>query len=269
MKYNKLSFIIPCYNAERTVIESLNSIYNQEIGIPFEVICTDDGSIDNTRQILEHYKLYHPNMKIYYHPRNMGEAFSANTCVLNSSGDIIFRLDSDNILEDNSIQPLIDLLENSGEECASFSYFKNFYTELIEKGRWVYKHNNFICTLQDIITSTNVPPSSGNYLFTRNSYNKVGGYPPGYGMASWGFGFRQVANGFNIAILPDSFYWHRLSQSSEWHRGEERNTNNLDGVSFVKEYDYLFTDKSKEWLHSESAEKYFFTGLVNGLLVLS
>jgi hypothetical protein len=51
-----LSFIIPCYNCAGTVVEAVESIYHQNLDIPFEVICTDDCSTDSTRDILAYAK---------------------------------------------------------------------------------------------------------------------------------------------------------------------------------------------------------------------
>lgn len=266
-KFKKLSYIVPCYNSGRFVEEALDSVYNQNLDIPFEVVCTDDGSTDDTKDVLEKYKNKNKNsnMRIYYHPRNMGEAFSANTCALNSDGDLIFRLDSDNILAENSIQPLINKLIETGEEACSFSFYKNFYEVGKETGRWIYNHTNYICSVNNVITNNSVPPASGNYLFTRESYYNAKGYPVGYGMASWGFGFRQVINGAKIAILPDSFYWHRLDKNSEWWRGQARNTNDVDCKNFVKEYCHLFTEESQRWLDSNGN---FFAGINSGKLRL-
>lgn len=263
--FSKLSFILPCYNCANTVEESLDSVYSQELKIPFEVICTEDGSGDGTGVVLEKYKNEkRPGLRIFYHPRNMGEALSANTCALNTKGDIIFRLDADNVLESGSVQPLVSLLEESGEDASSFSFYKNFYVLGKETGTWTYKHNNGFCDFSNVISNNSVPPASGNYLFTKESYIKSGGYPPGYGMASWGFGFRQLVNGGRIAILENSFYWHRLSSTSEWWRGQARNTNDIDCKNFVLEYAHLFTEESQKWLRSGEN---FFVGINSGRLI--
>ena len=50
------SVIIPCYNSENTVIESLESILKQSYKY-FEIIIVDDGSIDNTNSIISNYIL--------------------------------------------------------------------------------------------------------------------------------------------------------------------------------------------------------------------
>ena len=62
-----LTFIMPCYNCAKTVCESLDSIYAQtNLNVEFEVICTDDGSRDNTRTVLSDYQKNHPNMHVFF-----------------------------------------------------------------------------------------------------------------------------------------------------------------------------------------------------------
>lgn len=266
--YNKLSFVVPCYNCEGTVEESLKSIYTQDLDLPFEVVCTDDGSTDKTLSILLNYERTHPNFKVARHSKNLGEAYSANTAVKNSSGDLIFRLDADNVLAMDSVQGLVEHIRVTGAGACSFSTIQYFMEMGKPLHKWVYEQTNGYCDLVNVISSAVVPPSSGNYLYTRESYNKAGGYPLGHGMASWGFGFRQVATGTNIAILPDSYYWHRLSPNSEWHRGEKRNTNSLDCNNFVRDFLELFSMESQEWILSDDSKYRFFAGLESGKLTL-
>lgn len=268
-KYNKISFIMGCYNCAITVEESLDSIYKQNLNIDMEIICTEDGSTDETKNVLEKYKSKRgKELRIFYHPKNLGAAFAANTGCLNATGDILFRLDSDNILEPDSISPLIALLEKSGEQIASFDYYKNFYDEKVEVARWVWKHTNGICDINNVISHNSTPPAGGNYLFTKNSFIKAGGYPPGYGMDTWGFGFRQLINGDRIILLENSFYWHRLhkdTKKSEWWRGYYRGTNDRDCRNFVLEYEDLFTEESVKWLNGNDN---FFMGINSGKLRL-
>ena len=60
-----LSFIMPCFNCSKTMKESIDSIYEQNIMIPFEVVCTDDASTDNTVEILRVYEEKYDNFYVY------------------------------------------------------------------------------------------------------------------------------------------------------------------------------------------------------------
>ena len=258
-----LSFIIPCYNCADTVPDAIESIYHQNLNIPFEVICTDDCSTDNTLNVLKKYRDKHVNFIIESHSANKGGGAARNTCVKNSSGDLIFCLDSDNILEKNSIQPLIDYFGKSGCEAVSFSeikYFTNQKKEITHS--WILACENNIYNLNHIISDIQTPASSGNYLYTKSSYLKAGGYPESAGaMDAWGFGFRQLATGTKIAVLPGSCYWHRTSPNSYWTREEAKKNNDRNGVYILRDFLNLFNEETQKWLLSPASESELFKNI--------
>jgi hypothetical protein len=94
------------------------------------------------------------------------------------------------------------------------------------------------------------PACSGNYLYTRESFDRAGGYNEHNrsAMDTWIFGLRQLATGSRIAILPNSFYWHRLSSNSYWHREGKNNSN--AGYEALKEFPKIFTEKTNEFLRT-------------------
>ena len=61
----KVSVIIPVYNAEKYLEESLDSIFNQTLE-DIEIICVDDGSTDNSWKMLNEFASNHKNMKIFH-----------------------------------------------------------------------------------------------------------------------------------------------------------------------------------------------------------
>lgn len=266
---HKLSFVIPCYNCFETLEKTINSIYEQDIQIPFEIVCVDDFSADKTPFLLERLSEKHNDIFIDFHSDNKGGGITTNDCVKISNGDLIFKLDSDNYLEEHTINFLIELLDSTGCQASSVETIKYFYVNGIETYHWDYVNDNGICDLSHVIKYIKVPPSSGNYLYTRDSYEKAGGYPEHVGaMESWGFGFRQVATGTKIAILKNSCYWHKLTINGYWLREEEKGTNSPNARKTVCEYINLFSPSSQEWLQSSDSEKNFFEELQRGKLEL-
>ena len=59
-----ISFIIPCYNSASTIKKAINSILKQNSNIEYEIIIVDDGSTDNTEQVL---KCYESDERIKYY----------------------------------------------------------------------------------------------------------------------------------------------------------------------------------------------------------
>jgi len=269
-KYNLLSFIMPCYNSADTLKLAIDSIYNQNLEIPFEVIGIDDGSDDITEELLFDYNKKYSNFRAISLSKNCGAAIASNICVEHSFGDLIFRLDSDNILEKNSINPLVELISETECECASFSSIKFFleHPEVIEN-IWEYANTNNICDLNHCVKTGIVPISSGNYMYTRGSFDLANRYPDDCGaMDTWRFGFKQVAMGCRFALLPNSYYYHKINMNGFWAREEAKGTNTKYTYELVRQFSYLFTDESNKWLFSNDVNPNFFTEIENGKLNL-
>ena len=103
---HKISIVIPVYNVEKYLRECLDSILNQTL-TDIEIICINDGSTDNSLQILEKYASKDERIKII-NQENKGLACARNTGINNATGKYIFFLDSDDYLLPNIIDKLYD-----------------------------------------------------------------------------------------------------------------------------------------------------------------
>lgn len=91
----KISVIIPVYNAENTIVQALDSILNQTYPV-FEIILVNDGSKDNSEAIILNYKKNNAQVNIeYYSQKNQGPSVARNLGIKKSKGDYITFLDSD------------------------------------------------------------------------------------------------------------------------------------------------------------------------------
>jgi len=91
----KLSVIIPCYNAAKTIEFQLNALVKQEWSQPWEVIVADNGSTDNTRQIVERYIGKLPDLCIVDASSRPGAAHARNTAVKAAKGESLVFCDAD------------------------------------------------------------------------------------------------------------------------------------------------------------------------------
>jgi glycosyltransferase involved in cell wall biosynthesis len=270
-----LTYIIPCYNCEKWVEESIVSIYNQKLNCPFEVICTDDSSSDKTYDLLLKLAKEHPEMKVYKHSINLGGGSARNTCVAHSRGDIIFCLDSDNVLVKNSIQKLIDHMDKTGHDVVSFGSLKYFsnkpgnknLSEKIVAGNLVYHTKRKYYRLKDVFKSSDSPIWSGNYLYTRKSYNKAGGYPVNLGaIDTFSFGFLQLLHGSTLSYVPNTFYWHRHGIDSYYVRDGKDQSINTNFFNFLLKHRRIFRKKSVV-LMEEIMEDFKKTGTFSNDLI--
>ena len=98
MNYSKklVSVIMPCFNCEKTVAASIESILNQTYQ-NIEILIIDDGSKDNTYEILKKFQSKHKNIRLFKNQNNLGLTKSLNILIEESKGEYIARQDSDDI----------------------------------------------------------------------------------------------------------------------------------------------------------------------------
>ena len=103
----QLSIITPAYNVEKYINRCLDSIYNQNFDEKeYEVIIINDGSIDKTESIINEYVNKHGNLRLI-NQKNQGASIARNTGLKLAKGDLIWYVDSDDAITDNSISNVI------------------------------------------------------------------------------------------------------------------------------------------------------------------
>lgn len=122
----KISIIIPVYNAENTLNRCLDSIVNQEYK-NYEVILINDGSTDNSKQILDEYKDKYTNI-IVKHKINEGVSSARNRGLEIASGEYIMFADSDDFLSKDCLKTLINEINSKNIDLITSSFFE-IYTE--------------------------------------------------------------------------------------------------------------------------------------------
>lgn len=104
---SKVSVIIPTFNREEYISDTIQSVLDQTYK-DFEIIVVDDGSTDNTRKKLEQF-----NSKIkIIKQKNSERAVSRNNGVRNASGEYIAFLDSDDLWVKDKLEKQVEILDN-------------------------------------------------------------------------------------------------------------------------------------------------------------
>ncbi len=92
-----ISIIIPCYNAEKTIIKAISSLENTSFN-DYEIIVVNDGSTDNSRQLIEDYSKTHQRVKLI-NQKNLGVTISISNGIRHASGEYLTFLDSDDFVD--------------------------------------------------------------------------------------------------------------------------------------------------------------------------
>ena len=106
MKNPKVSVIIPVFNKEKFLGRCLRSILSQSMSFKdYEIIAVDDGSIDNSNEILKRYK---NEIILINHNLNLGLPAALNTGIRAAKGQFIIRLDADDYVHEDYLK-IMDL----------------------------------------------------------------------------------------------------------------------------------------------------------------
>ena len=108
----KLSVIIPVFNAEDYIKESLDSLVNQSLGIAnIEVIIVNDNSSDNTLKIITKYLDKYPSFKLITNKTNLGPGESRNIALREVTSDYVTYLDADDFISQNAYEDCLNKIE--------------------------------------------------------------------------------------------------------------------------------------------------------------
>lgn len=102
----QLSVIIPCYNIEKHIEKCIDSVLCQTFE-NFELLLLDDGSTDQTLDILKKCEKKDPRIKVFTHA-NRGVSYTRNRGIELAAADYIMFIDGDDWIEDNMVNLLIE-----------------------------------------------------------------------------------------------------------------------------------------------------------------
>ncbi|BAQ66180.1 glycosyltransferase [Geminocystis sp. NIES-3709] len=168
---NLISIIIPCYNAERFLLDTLKSVFNQSFS-NYEIILIDDGSTDNTAEII---KSYGNRVKAKF-TSNRGASAARNLGTSLAKGAFIQYLDADDLLAPNTLEKRVNGLINSNADVAYTDWQK-----LEEQKDSTFKLGDIINrSIEDIHPNPEIalftdfwcPPAA--LLYSRRIVDKIG-----------------------------------------------------------------------------------------------
>ena len=185
-----VSVVIPAYNHGKYLSEAINSVLQQDYP-NVELIVLDDGSTDETREVIKKY-----NNQFYWETQeNIGQADTLTKGWNIAQGDILSYLSADDVLEKNAVSKSIDVLEKNKSIVMTYCDFNliNQYSQIINVSRRSnYDFNKMLIQLDCI-------PGPGVF-FRRSAYQQSG---------PWDARYKQ---------MPDLDFWLRLGLVGEFRR---------------------------------------------------
>ena len=208
-----VSVIIPVFNGEKYIIETLRSISVQSMD-DFEVIIINDGSTDAAEELVGKYAMQDKRIKLFTRS-NEGMAASLNFGMKVAKSDLIARIDADDVMTKNRLKMQLDFLEAnpSVSVASSYVYLINSNSQVIGTNKSKYTS---ISEVQKTISQAKpIGIPHPGVIARKQVLMKAGGYRgqfwPSDDVDLW---TRVVENGGQILIQPEFLTYYRIHSSS-------------------------------------------------------
>jgi glycosyltransferase involved in cell wall biosynthesis len=201
MSESRVSIVIPCYNYAHYVGQAIESALAQTLP-PGQVIVVNDGSTDNTVQVVSQYPVTLINQA------NAGQSASCNRGVRESLGEFIVLLSADDLLHPRFLEHTLPLLDGRPDLSFVYTHGLTFgqdqsiifsQASTVEHLRW---GNTLIAT----------------FLMRKNVFQATGGYNTELRYAEdWDFVLRLVERGYKGELVPEALVFIRTHGTSLRH----------------------------------------------------
>ncbi|MCL2355114.1 MAG: glycosyltransferase family 2 protein [Oscillospiraceae bacterium] len=147
----KISILTATYNRAHTLPELYNSLLqNSNSGVHLEWLIMNDGSADNTREIVQNFPQTDSLEIKYFHQQNQGKMTAINNLIPHVAGELIIECDSDDYLTENAIKTINSKYKelNNTNKLYALVFLKQ--NENLQTIGTNFKQNNYKSTMFDL-----------------------------------------------------------------------------------------------------------------------
>lgn len=273
----KASIIIPVFNAESYIGETLRSILVQSF-TDYEIVIVDDGSTDNSSQVISNFA--DPRIRYSYQANSGRPAAPRNKAIRESSGDLIFIFDSDDVMLPGKLQKTVDLFTLAPSAGLAFTGFACIdesgritnpdflapYHTLSNLPKTKLSENGFLIRANAALKGL----ASANYLGTsgvairRDVFEAVGYFDEDVRNSDDFLMWQAIASRYDFAYTPDVYHHYRVrSGSISLRKIEDRAPGLIACIEKMKPYHandpnsiQLLDDRIRRY-HFEAGYSYF------------
>lgn len=235
-----LSIIIPMFRSASQVERAIASVLRDAKGLRIEIICVDDGSPDDSAEVVERLQKSSPDILLFRHEVNQGQGVARNTGVDHARGDYIVFLDADDELVGGSLPALTSHLQHHPVDLVLVG------CEEVRRGR---ARRLTECSLERRAEAIGVfsvsnhpealfwPPSPWSKVYRREFLTKWGIRFPGGVFEDIPWSASVTLKASTISVLPHTFYRYVTSgaETSTTTSVSERNLVRIDQVRRIRE----------------------------------
>jgi cellulose synthase/poly-beta-1,6-N-acetylglucosamine synthase-like glycosyltransferase len=242
-----ITVAVPAYNEEKTVAGTINSIL--ELDYPkdkMEIIVINDGSKDNTKEIVEGIIKENPDFSIrLFNQRNQGKGVAMNRALANAIGEYFVPLDADSFIRSDALKKLLPHFNDEERIAAVLPLMKvKDPQNLLQKIQWAeYMVNLFYKRLMSILDCVQVAPGPFS-VYKKEVLRYIGGFHEKnltedleitLRMQKYHYKIKQVTTTEVYTIAPKTlkqFYYQR----NRWYKGTILNALSYRKMVFNKKY---------------------------------
>ena len=203
-----ISVIIPVYNGDKTIKQTIKSVLMQSF-TDFEIIIINDGSRDSTLNIVS--SISDSRIKIFSYD-NAGISTSRNRGFSHSSGEFVSFLDADDLWTPDKLEAQLKALYANPEAAVAYSWV-NYIDEYGQFFR-IGNHQTLNGNVYEKLLVHNLLENGSNPLIRRQALTEVGGFEPEFSSAAdWDMWLRLAA-GYPFVAVPSPQILYRMSGSS-------------------------------------------------------
>ncbi len=260
-----ISVVIPAYNAERTILETIESVQKQTFS-DLEIILIDDGSIDKTKELVQ--GVADERLKIFCY-ENAGVAIARNRGIAHAKGEFIAFLDADDLWTPDKLEFQLRALQQHLEAGVTYSwtsYFTDGQRESLIPGNSTFYEGDVYSKL----LVNNFLANGSNPLVRRKAIESVGEFDPTCTPSEdWDF-YLRLAVHWSFVVVPKHQILYRQSQnsgSSKLKAVEEAGLITIEKAYRMapQEYQYL-KNQSLAWFYEYCTQQYLrYSTDINGV----
>lgn len=204
--YPSTTIIVPCYNEEKTVSLTLDSLLDLDYPKDkLKIIVVDDGSIDKTWEVLQEYSL-NPQISIF-RKENGGKHTALNFGLEKTGTDFVGCLDADSSVHPEALKRIMTYFENKETMAVAPSIVVREPKSLIQYAqRAEYDMAHYNKKMLAFMEGIHVTPGPFS-IFRREVFNRIGNYRKAHHTEDQEIALRMHKHGLKIDHCPDAYVY--------------------------------------------------------------
>lgn len=249
-----ISVVIPAYNAERTILETIKSVQQQTFS-DFEIIIINDGSTDSTLELIQSIK--DERLKVFSY-ENGGLPMARNRGISLAKGEFIAFIDADDLWTPDKLELQLAALKQHPEAGLAYSwtYFMDEQGTTLSPSVPIFFNGN----VQTNLLKNNFIASGSNPLIRRQAIESTDGFDSTLkSCEDWEYWLRLSAN-WDFVVVPKHQIFYRqssISMSSKVQVMEDAGIRVIEKIFQTVPSDMKYLkNQSLAWIYQYCTQQY-------------